>query len=137
MVVGGASTERMMGGVTNQADHRVVGPATLDACRDAGNRWIFPELEAEGLQPWLGVRYVCLGGALQPTHGVDVTGFVDRAIASLQAHRAYMDGLGAPTFDPAAFLTWLLAVPGPRLGVDAAVLFEVHTLIPDGPPPWV
>jgi LmbE family N-acetylglucosaminyl deacetylase len=137
VILGGAFTVRMVGGVTNQADHRVVGLATLDAARDAGNRWIFPELVAEGLQPWAGVRYVCLNGAQEPTHGVDVTGFLERGIASLQAHRAYMEGLGDGSFDPAAFLTWIAAASGARLDVDAAVLLEVHELIADGPPPWV
>jgi hypothetical protein len=28
----------------NQADHRVAGLTALDAIRDAGNRWVFPEL---------------------------------------------------------------------------------------------
>src|SRR3954451_23461989 len=28
----------------NQADHRVAGLASVDAVRDAGNRWVFPEL---------------------------------------------------------------------------------------------
>ena len=32
------------GGNVNHADHRAVGLATLDACRDAANRWMFPEL---------------------------------------------------------------------------------------------
>jgi LmbE family N-acetylglucosaminyl deacetylase len=137
VVVGGAFTDRLIGGVTNQADHRAVGLATLDAARDAGNRWIFPELSEDGLQHWPGVRYVCLAGAVEPTHGVDVTDFLDRGIASLQAHRAYMEGLGAAAFDPASFLSWIAAGSGARLGVDAAVLFEVHELVPDGPPPWV
>lgn len=136
VVVGGAFDIRMMGGVANQADHRAVGLATLDAARDAGNRWIFAELAYEGLEPWTGVRYVCLAGAAEPTHGVDVTGFVDRGVASLQAHRAYMEGLGDAAFDPAEFLPWAAAVSGTRLGVEAAVLFDVHILIPEGPPPW-
>jgi LmbE family N-acetylglucosaminyl deacetylase len=136
IVVGGAFTVRMVGGITNQADHRVVGLATLDAARDAGNRWIFPELAAEGLQPWAGVRYVCLAGAPEPTHGVDVTGFLEQGIASLQAHRVYMEGLGAAAFEPGPFLTWIAAASGARLDVDAAVLFEVHELIADDPPPW-
>jgi hypothetical protein len=48
-----------------------------------------------------------------------------------------MEGLGDAAFDPAAFLTWIAAAGGARLDVDAAVLFDVHELIPDGPPPWV
>ncbi len=138
VVVSGAFSERMVGGMTNQADHRVVGLATLDAARDAGNRWIFPELVEEGLEPWPGVRYVCFGGALVPTHGVEVTGGpVQRGIASLQAHALYMKGLGDAAFDPAEFLSWIAAASGAAMGVDSAVLFEVHTLIPDDAPPWV
>lgn len=136
VVVGGAFAVRMIGGVTNQADHRAVGLATLDAARDAGNRWIFPELADEGLEPWPGVRYVCMAGAPEPNAGVDVTGFVDRGVASLQAHRVYIDGLGAGAFDPAEFLTWMAAGSGERMGVDAAVLFDVHVLVPDDAPPW-
>jgi LmbE family N-acetylglucosaminyl deacetylase len=136
VVLGGAFTDRMVGGLPNQADHRAVGLATLDAARDAGNRWIFPELAEEGLEPWGGVRYVCLAGAPEPTHGVDVTGFVERGIASLKAHVAYMEGLGGAAFDPAEFLSWIAAASGSRLGVDAAVLFDVYQLIPDGAAPW-
>ncbi len=62
----------------NMADHRVVGLAALDASRDAGNRWIFPELVDDGFDPWPGVRLVCFGGSPEPTHGVDVTGYVAR-----------------------------------------------------------
>ena len=36
------------GGWFNQADHRAVGLATLDARADAGNRWIFPGLARRG-----------------------------------------------------------------------------------------
>jgi len=138
VVVTGAFSVRMMGGITNQADHRVVGLATLDAARDAGNRWIFPELADEGLQPWSGVRYVCLAGAERPTHGVDVTGEpLQRGIASLAAHAEYTNALGDGAFEPGAFLTWAARMSGPALGVEAAVLFDVHALMPEGPPPWV
>ena len=36
-------------GHLNMADHRWVGLAVFDAARDAGNRWIFPELLDEGI----------------------------------------------------------------------------------------
>jgi LmbE family N-acetylglucosaminyl deacetylase len=138
VVVSGAFTVRMVGGLTNQADHRVVGLATLDAARDAGNRWIFPELIDEGLEPWGGVRYVCFAGAERPTHGVDVTGApLERGIASLAAHAEYTKGLGASGFEPAPFLTWMAKMSGPAIGAETAVLFDVHVLAPDGPPPWV
>src|SRR3954453_4854456 len=36
----------------DQADHRAAGLATLDAIRDAGNRWVFPEqIDDEQLEP--------------------------------------------------------------------------------------
>ncbi|MFJ3222451.1 PIG-L deacetylase family protein [Streptomyces sp. NPDC086783] len=137
VVVTGAFSVRMIGGMTNQADHRAVGLATLDAARDAGNRWIFPELENEGLQPWNGIRMVCVAGAERPTHGVDVTGEpLRRGIASLEAHAEYTKGLGDQAFEPGAFLTWVGRTAGQALGVESAVLFDVHQLIPDGPPPW-
>ncbi|MFD5074611.1 PIG-L deacetylase family protein [Streptomyces sp. NPDC058371] len=138
IVVSGAFTVRMIGGITNQADHRVVGLATLDAARDAGNRWIFPELADEGLEPWNGIRMVCIAGAEQSTHGVDVTGEpLERGIASLEAHVEYTKGLGAQAPEPRPFLTWVARMAGPALGVEAAVLFDVHQFVPDGPPPWV
>jgi LmbE family N-acetylglucosaminyl deacetylase len=40
----------------NQADHRVAGLAALDALRDAGNRWVFPELLDEGGCSWAETR---------------------------------------------------------------------------------
>ena len=39
------------GGFVNQADHRAVDSANLDARVDAGNRWIFPGLVDEGPDP--------------------------------------------------------------------------------------
>jgi LmbE family N-acetylglucosaminyl deacetylase len=138
VIVCGAFTVRMVGGLTNQADHRAVGLATLDAARDAGNRWIFSDLADEGIGPWDGVRYVCFGGAERPTHGVDVTGEpLQRGIASLAAHAEYTKGLGEQAFDPAPFLTWAAGKAGPALGVESAVLFDVHVLAFEGPSPWL
>lgn len=137
MVVGNYQVQ-MFRGMTNQADHRVAGIAALDAARDAGNRWIFPELADEGLEPWGGVRFVGVVGSDTPTHGVDVTGeALQRGIESLRAHAQYTSGLGRAAFDPTPFLTWFANESGKAMGVEAAVLFDVHTLIPDGPPPWV
>lgn len=138
VIVSGAFTIRMVGGMTNQADHRAVGLAALDAARDAGNRWIFPELAEEGLEPWGGVRFVGFAGAEQPTHGVEVTGEpLRRGIASLAAHAEYTKALGAGVFDPEPFLTWFARQSGPAMGVEAAVLFDVHMLAFEGPPPWI
>jgi LmbE family N-acetylglucosaminyl deacetylase len=137
VVVAVAFTVRTLSGLTNQADHRAVGLAALDAARDAGNRWIFPELTDEELEPWDGVRFACFAGAQHPTHGVDVTGDpLERAITSLAAHAAYAEGLGEKSVEPRAFLTWTTRMAGRAVGVEAAVLFDVHELIPSGPPPW-
>jgi len=137
VIVSGAFTVRAVMGMTNQADHRAVGLAALDAARDAGNRWVFPELADEGLEPWGGVRYVCFGGAGNPTHGVDIAGEpLQRGIASLAAHAEYTKGLGAAGPEPGPFLTWIAQHDGPSMGVQAAVLFDVHTLAFEGPPPW-
>ena len=111
----------------NMADHRAVGLATLDAARDAGNRWIFPELLQEGLEPWDGVRMVCLGGSPDPTHAVDVTDFIDKGVASLEKHRLYIDNLSTKV-DPDERLRWNASVTGEAIGCDYAVSFEVLRL---------
>ncbi len=138
IIVSGNYNVKMFSGMANQADHRVVGLAALDAARDAGNRWIFPELMDEGLEPWGGVRFVAYAGVEDPSHGVDVSGEpLRRGIASLAAHAEYTKGLGPAGFDPSPFLTWMANRNGPAMGVESAVLFNVHLLRPPGPPPWL
>lgn len=112
------------GGFLNQADHRAVGLAVCDAARDAGNRWIFPELVAEGLEPWGGVRYVFVNGSHQPTHACDVASGLEQGIASLVAQKAYFENLGRP-FDADAFLRGQAQRAGERFGVEAAAAFQV------------
>ena len=58
----------------NMSDHIVTGRAVLDAARDAGNRWIFPELLDEGFEPWGGVLMEARGHGL-PCIGTDRGGF--------------------------------------------------------------
>ena len=111
-------------GKLNMADHRWAGLGVLGAAPDAGNRWIFPELLAEGYEPWDGIRSVLTGGSGSPTHGVDVTDSLPRGIASLKEHKRYIEGLSFD-FDPEEFLTWGAAAAGERLGVDYGVMFEV------------
>jgi len=109
-------------GFLNQADHRAVGTAVLDAARDAANRWIFPDLRDEGTQPWAGTTDIYLMGATQPTHAVDVTDALPAGVESLRAHRAYLDGLHRG-FNPEQFLHSVTAHTGPALGVLHAVAF--------------
>jgi LmbE family N-acetylglucosaminyl deacetylase len=117
--------ETWPGGALNTADHRNVGHALLDAVRDAGNRWVFTELLGEGLEPWGGVRYVALNGSPTADHWVDVTGHLDRGIASLAEHRAYLSALGDGDTDPDAFLRESAEAAGRRAGVEHAVEFEL------------
>ncbi|MDL5159957.1 PIG-L deacetylase family protein [Actinomycetospora termitidis] len=80
--------ERWDGGGWNSADHRAVGRAAIDAVADAGTRWIFPD-DGEAHQ----VRHVAVAATPGATHEVDVTGFVDAAVASLARHRLYLEAL--------------------------------------------
>ncbi len=93
------------GGFVNQADHRAVGLAALDACADAGNRWIFPDLVSEGLEPWSGIRYLAIASSSHPTHFIDVTDTFEQAVASLEAHRLYHEGLDPGFPSPRELLT--------------------------------
>lgn len=111
----------------NMADHRWVGLAVLDASRDAGNRWVFPELLQEGLEPWNGVRMVYVSGSPNPTHAVDVTSVLDQGIASLKEHRVYIGNL-SEGFDPESFLRQNAIETGKALGCQFAVSFEVITI---------
>src|SRR3954467_6046983 len=52
LVITTTYADRFPGGFVNQADHRAVGLAVVDAKADAGNRWIFRELLDEGPEPW-------------------------------------------------------------------------------------
>ncbi|HYG93673.1 MAG TPA: PIG-L deacetylase family protein [Nocardioides sp.] len=107
----------------NQADHRVAGLAALDAIRDAGNPWVFPELVDEGLAPW-SVRWFLVAGHTQPTHAVDVTGDpLARGVASLEAHKDYLAAIpGHPP--PAALIPAVARMSGGMVGVEAAVAFR-------------
>lgn len=112
----------------NSADHRAVGRSVLDAVADAGNQWIFPELMAEdGLEPWAGTRWVAISGSATPTHAVDVSAHLERATASLAAHRLYLEALGQD--DPDTFARHLVEQStsgvAPRFGGRPAVAFEV------------
>ena len=107
----------------NMADHRWTGLATIDAVRDAGNRWVFTDLAEAGLDPWQGVRHLAVVASPEPTHAVDVTDTFDLGVASLGAHRAYLEGLGSP--DPEKFLRDGAEAAARRFGGRLAVTFEL------------
>jgi LmbE family N-acetylglucosaminyl deacetylase len=112
----------------NQADHIAAGKATLDAARDAGNRWVFSDQLDGDLEPWGGVVQVWAASSPGSSHAVDTTGTFERGVESLRAHQAYVDGLGWADFDPAEFLEGGARSVGQSLGVAFATSFEVFPL---------
>jgi LmbE family N-acetylglucosaminyl deacetylase len=117
------------GGQTlNQADHIATGRATLDAVRDAGNRWVFHEQIENGQARWAGVRQVWAASSPDGKHAIETTDTFERGVASLAAHKAYIDGLGWEFFDPAEFLESGARQAGTRFGVPMAATFEVFNM---------
>lgn len=128
VVVTGNFRDTFGGRNLNQADHIAVGKAVLDAVRDAGNRWVFPEHLENGLEPWGGVTAVWAAGSPLSAHAVDTTETFDAGVESLKAHKAYIDGLGWENWDPAEFLEGFGRATGQRLGVALAAPFEVFPM---------
>jgi LmbE family N-acetylglucosaminyl deacetylase len=109
------------GGARNSADHRALGESLLDAVADAANRWIFPGAGGEPHR----VARTLVANSPRAQHAIDVSGHVERAVASLAAHTTYLEGLGDhPMADP-GFLRMLLEGAGARAGVEAAVAVEL------------
>ena len=111
----------------DHADHRAAGIATIDAVRDADNRWVFPELLAdEKLEPWKVSQLLITG--VTPTHYVALTDSdVERAVASLAAHEAYLADLPWHPA-PADFVPEMLAGMGRAVGQDRAFAFRLHAM---------
>jgi LmbE family N-acetylglucosaminyl deacetylase len=123
LIITGNFHDSWPGGGWNTPDHRNTGRAVLDAVGDAGNRWIFPEL-TEPL--WKGVKYIAVAGSPNATHAVDVSSTMDRAVASLNAHKAYLDALGDhPMADARGFLEFLADMTSGRFGDVRATGFEL------------
>jgi LmbE family N-acetylglucosaminyl deacetylase len=106
-------------GAVNHADHRAVGLATLDACRDAANEWVF----SDAGPAWRGITGLFVAGTSHPTHFVDVTDTIELGVASLREHQAYIKGLGTD-FDPEEFLRNIAGYGGMVAGCDMAVLLQ-------------
>lgn len=106
----------------NHADHRAIGLAVLDACRDAANPWVFTD---DG-PAWDGIGHVYVAGSGDPTHFVDVTATMAAGVASLREHKAYLDGLGR-AFDPDEFLRNMAGFVGMAAGCEYAVGFRRYT----------
>jgi LmbE family N-acetylglucosaminyl deacetylase len=128
IVVTGNFRDTWGGHNLNQADHIATGRAVLDAVRDAGNRWVFHDQLVDGLEPWGAVRAVWVFGSPEAEHGVDTTDGFDAGVASLEAHQAYIDGLGWADFDAREFLEGIARQSGQRMGTAYAASFEVFPM---------
>jgi LmbE family N-acetylglucosaminyl deacetylase len=109
-------------GPVNHSDHRAVGLAVLDACRDAANEWVF----TESGPPCRTIRDAYVA-ATDPTHFADVTGTIEAGVASLREHRAYLEGLGGD-FDPDEFLRNMAGFVGLGAGCEYAVGFRRYPM---------
>lgn len=116
--------ERFPGGMVNQADHRAVGLAAIDAKADAGNRWIFPELVGEGHEPWQ-IKRMAVCADPEPTHYVDVSDHFDAAVASLEAHDTYLAALGPDYPKPADLLQTILGGGAESVGAKHALFVHL------------
>ena len=110
-------------GPVNHSDHRAVGLAVLDACRDAANEWVF----TESGPPCRTIRDAYVAATANPTHFADVTGTIDAGVASLREHRAYLEGLGGD-FDPDEFLRNMAGYVGLGAGCEYAVGFRKYPM---------
>jgi LmbE family N-acetylglucosaminyl deacetylase len=110
-------------GLVNHSDHRAIGLAVLDACRDAANGWVFPDAGP----PWAGIRSAYVAAVGTPTHFVDVTATIDAGVDSLREHRAYLAGLGGDV-DPGAFLRDMARAAGRDAGCEHAVGFRHYPM---------
>ena len=127
VVITGNYRDSWAPGALNQADHIALGRCVLDGVRDAGNRWVFRELLDESLEPW-SCHLVLVAGSPAAGHGVDVSDHLSAGVASLEAHAAYLAGLGDNGMgDPEEFLESMARGAGTRLGTRFAVSFEAIT----------
>jgi LmbE family N-acetylglucosaminyl deacetylase len=124
LVVASNPDPRPAWGGIDYADHRAVGLAAVDGVRDAGNRWVFRELVDEGLPPWK-VRYTALAASPRAANAVDVTDTLEAGIASLNAHRRYLEGLGDDAPDVTQMLRGFAQMSAPRFGDRPAVAYEI------------
>ncbi|MCP1388668.1 PIG-L family deacetylase [Corynebacterium sp. TA-R-1] len=109
----------------NQADHRVAGIAALDAARDAGNEFVFPDA-GERHQ----ARMLLVTGHAEPDVAVAVEQHhVDKGAASLDAHEAYFKAL--PDHPSGTELVGGMAEQGAEVlddGARHAILFKAYQL---------
>ncbi len=105
----------------NHPDHRAVGRSLLDAVRDAGNPWVFPDTG----KAWDGVKFIAFSGSPETTHAVDVSETFAAGVESLLCHKVYLENLSGEMASPDAFLRGPATSIGAAFGVDLAAAFEI------------
>ena len=101
----------------------------LDAVRDAGNRWVFPDQLADGLEPWGGVRAVWAFGSPEAGHGGRHDRHLRRrAWPRWPPTRRTSTGSGWENWDPREFLEGFGRQSGQRMGVAFATPFQIHPI---------
>lgn len=109
-------------------DHLAVGEATTCAVYpDARNPFAFPELLADGLEPWT-VREIWYSGGPNPDHPVEVTQTYPRKLAALRAHATQTSHL--PDLD--GMLRERMTRNAAAAGLPEGSLAEVFTVVRTG-----
>lgn len=109
-------------------DHRAAGSAALAAVYpDARNPFAFPELLAEGLEPWA-VGEVWLTAHPTTTDAIDVTARVERKLAALSCHATQLADPPATMERVRQWLTVTAAAHGLPDGRSA----EAFRVVPTG-----
>ncbi|MBO4208384.1 PIG-L family deacetylase [Micromonospora echinofusca] len=108
-------------------DHLAVGEATTCAVYpDARNRYAFPELLDEGLEPWV-VREIWYSAGPAPDHAVDVTDRLAAKIAAMRAHHSQTAHLDVP-----AWVMEQLGRTAQEAGLPPGRLAEAYTVLRTG-----
>ena len=125
IVIGLSQREVSPGRPTQPSRPRRGRTATIDAVRDAGNRWVFRDLVEEGLQPWPGVHSRAHGRVARPHPRRRRHRYLrPRARIFARASRLPRGPRDAST----DFLAVMAREAGERLGVTFAVAFEAISL---------
>lgn len=106
-------------GFVNHPDHRAAGQATLDATYPlARDRWSFPELEQEGLQPHK-TATLLLANFTEHNYCVDITDTLDSKVRALMEHVSQV----GPLEQSRPMLEKMAVSAGRSIGCDMAEPF--------------
>lgn len=110
----------------NHPDHRAAATAALDATFPAAEmHLLYPELEADGLQPHK-VNYVYVSNPREASYYVDITETIDVKIEALRQHKSQLGD-----WDPEEPIKTWAANVGKKVGFKYAEGFRLLTLKED------